>query len=465
MRGVARSLRSVRRSLSARLLVLTIAFVMLSEVLIYVPSIARFRLTYLEQRLAAAHLATLALLAAPENELTAELERELLINVGARAVVLKRPDTRFLMLSEDMPPKVDATFDLREASPWVLMRDSFAALLATRDRIIRVIDVAPRSRTALMEVVMEEAPLVAAMYDFSWRILTLSIVISLLTACLVYVSLHWLIVRPMRRITESMIRFRRAPEEAASVIVPGEREDEIGIARTELAEMQAELRAALRQKTRLAALGTAVSKINHDLRNVLATAQLVSDRLAASADPEVQRITPRLIGAIDRAINLCTRTLKYGRADEPPPERSWIRLRPLIDEVGDSVGLQPGAGIAWRNEVPRDLEVFADHDQMFRVFLNLARNAVQALAEGGEIRIRAIRRDGRVVVDVADDGPGLPEAAREHLFEPFTGSARAGGTGLGLAIARDLVRAHGGDIVLVESDSSGATFRIDLPDE
>ena len=216
---------------------------------------------------------------------------------------------------------------------------------------------------------------------------------------------------------------------------------------------------------RLAALGTAVAKINHDLRNILATAQLVSDRLARSADPEVQRITPTLIRAIDRAIALCTQTLTFGRAEELQPDRAVFALRELVDDVGASVGLPADGRITWRNEVEEGLEVNADRDQLFRVLFNLGRNAAQAIAGEGDIRISAARGEGTVVIEVADTGPGLSQAAREQLFQPFAGSARAGGTGLGLAIARDVMRTHGGDIALVKSDASGTVFRLELPDE
>ncbi len=455
---------SWRRGLSARLLVLTIAFVMLSEVLIYMPSIARFRQDFMVQKLVEANLATLAVLAAPNSEVSADLEAELLRTLGVRGVALKRPDTRYFMLSDRMPPKVDATFDMRDPSPLTLLKDSFEALFTPGNRIIRVIGEVSRGPATQIEVIFDETPLKSAMYDFSGRILTLSIIISLITAGLVFFSLQWLLVRPMERITESMIRFRQNPEDASRVIVPSDRSDEIGIAQKELAAMQRDLRDALRQKTRLAALGTAVSKINHDLRNVLAVAQLVSDRLAANPDPEVQRLTPRLIVALDRAINLCSRTLRFGRADEPPPDIGPLALRELVEEVGAAVVQPDEAGVRWQNDVPADFVVWADSDQLFRVLLNLGRNATQAMAgRDGAIRIAARRDNGASVIDIGDDGPGLPPVAREHLFEAFTGSARAGGTGLGLAIARDLVRAHGGDIQLLDSGPGGTTFRIVLP--
>ncbi len=450
------------KSLSARLLVLTAFFVMLSEVLIYVPSIARFRVVYLEQRLAAAHLAVQALQATPDNMISEELERELLAQVGARAVILKREESRQLMLSDDMPPKVDAMFDLHDKAPMGLIRDAFE-LLAFGPRVIRVIGPVPSKPELTVEVLLNEGPMRAAMLDYSRRILALSIVISLITGTLVYLSLQLLMVRPMRRITESMMAFHNAPEDASKDVTPSGRSDEIGVAQRELAQMQADLRAALKQKDRLAALGTAVSKINHDLRNILATAQIVSDRLAGSADPEVRHLTPTLIDSIDRAISLCGRTLDFGSADEPPPQRVAFALSELVDVVGATVGLPADDRIVWLNEVPAALPVEADREQMFRVFLNLGRNSIQAIAGTGTIRVTAKSADDKVTIDFADSGQGMYEKAQTHLFEPFTGTSRAGGSGLGLAIARDLMRAHGGDIRLLRTGPDGTTFRLELP--
>jgi signal transduction histidine kinase len=280
---------------------------------------------------------------------------------------------------------------------------------------------------------------------------------------LVYATLQWLLVRPLRRLSESMIAFRHAPEDETQMMVPSGRSDEVGVAQTELAEMQRELRTSLRQKTRLAALGAAVSKVNHDLRNILATAQVVSDRLTVSDDPEVRRITPRLIDSIDRAINLCSRTLRFGQADEPPPTRANFSLAKLIDEVGSMVGLPADERIQWRNAVPIGLEVHADREQLFRVLLNLGRNACLAISGTGQIEIKAAYDGDAVAILVRDTGAGLPLPVRQHLFEPFSGAGRSGGTGLGLAIASDLMRAHGGAIRLEATGADGTCFRLELP--
>ena len=450
------------RGLSARLLILTMFFVMISEVLIYVPSIARFRLNFLENRIADAHLASLALKATPDNVLSKPLELELLSNAMVRGIGLKRREARIMVLMEDLPPPIDASYDLRGATALPLIADAFATL-AEGDRTLRIVGGFPDQSEGSLEVIVDERQLHSAMVDYSTNIMKLSLVISLLTAGLVFLSLRLLMVLPMRRLTASMVAFRKAPENAQSMIADSTRSDEIGTAQRELRHMQDGLRASLTQRAHLAALGVAVSKINHDLRNILATAQLVSDGLGEVEDPTVRRVAPRLMQSIDRAIELCSQTLSFGRADEAAPNPTSFVLRDLVDDVAAFAGLPSDGRIVWRNEVGGDLVLQADREQIFRVFMNLARNAIQAMTEGGEIAVTANWGGAGVIVEFSDNGPGLPEKAREHLFEPFTGSARTGGTGLGLAIAKELVVAHGGELMLLRSDAHGTVFRIDLP--
>ena len=316
---------------------------------------------------------------------------------------------------------------------------------------------------------LDEAPLRQAMLRFSTNILLLSLLISGITAMLVYFTLHYLLVRPMRRVTANMMAFREDPENPARVIGASGRRDEIGQAERELASMQADLTSMLQQKSRLASLGLAVSKINHDLRNLLTSAQLFSEGLAHLPDPRVQRFAPKLMRALERAIAFCELTLSYGRAQEPPPDRRPVELEPIVEEVRDTLQLADSR-IGWITAIERELIVDADADQLLRVILNLSRNAVQALETRApndpsrdQVRITGRREGAVVVIELSDTGPGFPAKAREHLFEPFQTSARSGGTGLGLVIASELVRAHGGEITLVEG-TIGATFRLTIPD-
>jgi signal transduction histidine kinase len=458
-----RRLPPLGKSLSARLLLLTILFVMVAEVLIYAPSIGRFRLVYLEERLAAGRLAILALEATPDHMVSDELERELLAHAHAHLIAIRREDGMKLMLSPDPPLPAEASFDLTQGTFFSLIRDAFATLAQGEDRRIRVVGPAPFDASTEVEVVVNETPLRMAMYDYSHRILGLSIAISLITASLLYLSLQWLMVRPMRRITQSMTAFRDDPEDVArSAIEPSRRSDEIGVAERELADMQSRLRAALHQKSRLAALGIAVTKISHDLRGILATARLVSDRIADSEDPEVRRLTPTLLGAIDKAVDLCSKTLTFITDKPPEPTRSRFALSALADEVGQSLPEVVRGDAAWTVSAPPDLLIEADRDQIFRVLANLGRNAIQAGAT--RVEIAAERLEDRVRIGVSDNGPGLAPRARERLFQPFAGSARPGGSGLGLAIARELMRAHGGEIRLLGSTGEGTAFELEIPE-
>jgi signal transduction histidine kinase len=347
--------------------------------------------------------------------------------------------------------------------------DAFETMLGKGNEVLRVVGEAPMGGE-FVELVMDEKPLQAAMWKYSANVLLVSLVISAISAALVYFSLLWLFVRPLRRLTASMVEFGAEPENPSRIIRPSARADEIGVAERELAEMQNDLSQTLHQKNRLASLGLAVSKINHDLRNLLASVQLLSDRLTAIKDPSVRMVAPRLMAALDRAITYCEQTLAFGKAQEPQPERQRIRVARLLGEVRETLGLDADSKIGWVVSLDPDLEIDADPDQMLRALLNIARNAKEALEtrapndpQRDQIRILGRREGSVTVIEISDTGPGRPAASRERLFEPFLASARRGGTGLGLTIASELVQAHGGEIRLVDG-TIGATFRIAIPD-
>jgi len=466
----ARPARTWRVGLSGKLLLLTILFVMVAEILIYVPSVANFRLNWLSDRLAAAHTAAFVLDATPSGMVPESLANQILKSIGARAVAMKMGNQRRLLAASNMPTGLTQDIDMRQFSWWQSIFDAFETLLTCKPGdVIRVVGAAPMGGDFL-EVILDESPLCKAMWTFSVNILMLSLAISCITAMLVFFALHYLMVLPMWRITTNMVAFRADPENPSRIISESGRQDEIGTAEEELGAMQRELASMLHQQSRLAALGLAVSKINHDLRNLLASAQLFSDQLSTSPDPKVQRFAPKLMRTLERAIAFCQSTLSYGGAQESPPDRKTVEVEPLIEEVHEALGLGLDVPIRWIVAVERDLTVEADHDQLFRVLVNVTRNAAQALEARGkrdpardQIRITGRREGSVVIIEISDTGPGVPEKARTHMFQAFQGSARAGGTGLGLAIAAELVRAHGGEIRLVPG-TIGATFSITIPD-
>lgn len=454
-------------SLSGRFLILTAGFVLLVELLILVPSVARSRLDFLNLRLEAAQIASLALLA--DDSLDEALERELLVNAGVYNVVLRRDEMRQLALSSPIPEPIHATYDLRMTGPWGAIRDAVATLADPQDRIIRVIGQPVQEGGRLIEVTMDQAPLRRAMIEDGLRVLALSAGLTILIATLLFLAVRRLIVRPIRGVVDAMQAYAAAPEDARRIIEPTATVTELREAEEALRSMQVQLTGALRQKERLAQLGRAVAKVSHDLRNILASAQLFTDRLEETDDPLARRMAPKIVSSLRRAISLCESTLAFGRVEEPPPRLARIPLASVVAEVIDGERLAAGdADISFAEDVPKGLILRADGEQLHRVLLNLVRNARQAIAatgQGGEIGISAWEDDEAWWITVTDTGPGLPPKAREHLFQPFQGGASKGGTGLGLAIAAELVRGHGGRLELRRSDSRGTEFAIRLPKE
>lgn len=464
------------RGLPAKLIILTAAFVLLAEALIFLPSIASYRVTWLQERLTAAQLAALTSDAFPGGQIPSALRADLLRTAQVRAIASRSQGERRLVFPPDgdlmidyvyyLPPEPETFWDslttrIQQA------KDAVTTLLSS-DRTIRVVGHSGPDRNDLTEIVIPEAPLKAAMIRYGMNILWLSVILSLLTAVVVYFALSRLFVKPLTRITSNMLHFAEDPEDQSRIMPETGRRDEIGVAERELAGMQRQLAYLLAQKNRLAQLGMAVSKINHDLRNMLANAQLISDRLADLPDPTVQRFVPKLIASLDRAIQFCNSSLQFGGVSEAAPRRELMQLKPLLEEVADSQGLPREGAIAFVIEMDALLRIDADREHLFRALSNLIRNAAQAIesVEGktdGEIRVAAHREGRKVIVDVMDNGAGVPQKARENLFKAFQGSTKKGGTGLGLVIAAELVQAHGGSLTLVDS-KIGAHFRIELPD-
>ncbi len=453
-------------TLSGRFLMLTVAFVMLAEVFIFVPSIARFREDYLMLRLERAQIAALAVLAS-NNMVEESVEEELLANAGVYNVILRRNEMSQLVLSTPVPAQVHTSFDLRDVSALDLIRDALTCLLDPQDRIVRVLGNPVRGAGQMIEVTMSTAPLRAAMFDYGLRILALSAVISVITAFFLFLAVRRLLVTPIKNVVSAMQNYANAPEDARRIIEPSASVTELYEAETALKSLEKQLTSALLQKERLAQLGGAVAKISHDLRNILTTAQLFADRMEGSQDPMVNRVAPKMINSISRAVNLCETTLAFGKAEEPAPRLGLITLSAIVNDVFDSERLAVGDhDVSFADDVPASLVLRADSEQLHRVLSNLVRNARQAIiahGRGGEICVAADETDAEWAVTIADTGPGLPPKAREHLFKPFQGGIRKGGTGLGLAISAELIRGHGGRLELDRSDDCGTAFVIRLP--
>ncbi len=488
--------------LAKRVLLLNIAFVIIAATMVYLPAVSIYRENWLRNRLSAAYTAALVLEAAPSSMIPPDLARQLLASVRARVIVLDMKGAKRILAASNLPPAVDAVYDLRQPTLGVSMAHAIETMLAPRGRVITILGVAPMGGESVA-ITMDEGPLRQGMEDYSKRLLIMTLVMSAIVASLATVAVNMMVLRPMRRLTTNITEFGADPENAARIIAPSGRNHEIGQAEAALSIMQESLVRELNQKKHLAALGLAVAKINHDMRNMLASAQLLSDRLANVTDPLAQRLAPKLVATLDRAIRFCQATMTYGRAIDEPPKLRRFALRPLVNEAAESIALQPG-GVEIVNDVAPDVEIVADAEQMFRVLVNLIRNGAEALRSAGpapgwpaQVRVSARRKfagaadkaregmrkeaggssasdgpDPRIVIEVADTGPGVPPAARPKLFSAFFTSDRVGGTGLGLVIAADLVRAHGGSLSLAperpdvgnaDGTPPGARFLIELP--
>lgn len=457
--------RARRIGLSGKLLLLTLGFILIAEFLTFIPAITSFEQRWLQDRLDHVGLAAGLLdggAAVPDRETA------LLTATGATWARIA-PTGRPAWSTGARPADPDPSRTVRVGDGGLLAGDpieTFGALVAAPERVA----IAGRiSDGTEIETIIAGDLLSRALRDYTARFASFAAAISLVTMALVYGSLRQIVVQPLRRMARAMEAFAARPERPDTRIEPSRRRDEIGDAEARLAALQSELARMLTEQRRLAELGLAVSKINHDLRNLLASAQLLSDRLRTVADPAVQRIAPKIMATLDRAVFYTQTVMEYGAAHEAPPERRLVSLSRLLDEVMDVAGLADHTTIELVRTVPRGLEIDADPEQLFRVLLNLVRNARQALESGREtsvvrrLTVSAERQGGVVRIRVGDTGPGVPDRARENLFRAFHGSVRAGGSGLGLAIADEIVRAHGGRIALV-GGPPGAVFEIVLPD-
>ncbi len=447
-----------RQSLSGRLWLLATFAVLLSEIVVFLPYIAHERSAWLADRLEDASMVALA-----GSNTTADTAKrnDLLRLVGADAVRLTAADGATITAG-NTALQPDAAMDLRAEDLFVRIRRALGAIVLRQNRLIHVAGYSPFPPYLTAEVWLREHTLNEALRHFTADFAVLAALIAGVTGGLVYLAVLLLLVRPMRRITGSIAAFRADPERTTPLdprevtVLP---HDEISVASQELAAMQHELRAALWRNARLAALGTVVAKVSHDLRGILTPALITAERLQLNADPRVRHSGEVLAQAVDRATDLVRRTLDYAREGPPPLELAPVALAPLVSEAAETV--RPLASVLrLENGVDPTTLVRADRIQLFRVLANLMRNSAEAGARS--VRVTAQHNSPTCSIVFADDGPGLPAPARADLFRPFAGSMRRGGTGLGLAIARDLMVAHGGGIELLDTSAAGTTFRLVL---
>ena len=453
--------------LSARLLVLTVVIATLGGALAILPAMAAYEKQWLLDRVRAAELASLAAEVAPDRVVSEQLKIQLLEGAGVEIVAVSSEGVRRLVFANARPARPPYLVDLRDRAAGLGLFAPFQTLFGPGDRMRVMAE--PRVREAdFIEFAATDTELKKALASYLWRLVAIVAGVSTLAGLIVYLALNLFLVRPMQRITFAMERFRADPDDPEARIQLSGRRDEIGRAEAELDRMQADLRIALNSRARLAALGEAVAKINHDLTNMLTGAQLASERLAALKDPKVSQTLPRLERALDRAVKLASDVLAYGKTQEAAPETQTVRLAEALAEAAAEARLAD-SGVKLASKVGAADQVIADPDQLHRVLVNLLRNARQAIEhqegrdDAGRIEVSLEAAGGASLIRISDNGPGVPARIRERLFQPFAGSGRPDSTGLGLAIARELAQGHGGDLTLSVTGEAGTVFELRLP--
>jgi signal transduction histidine kinase len=454
--------------LSARLLLATLLVVVLANAIIVPALLANRQGEWLRAEVAAGELASLAVQAAPQGKVTAELKQKILQRAGLVAVGIRDQGVMRSVLAPPRLPRAAYPIDLRQQNPVSEFVAPLETLIGGGDRMLLVTGRADDNSGETVRILVPDRPLRSLLLANLGELVIGALFTSAMAGALVYLFLNFFLVRPMQRITRAMERFRADPEDPAARLAPSGRRDEIGRAEAELDRMQSDLRAALASRARLATLGEAVAKINHEMRNMLTSAKLASERLASSGDPVVARALPRLERALDRAATLATNVLNFGKSEEPSPIARPVPLKATLEAAAEDAQLA-SADVKLCAEVSEQAQVLADPDQLHRILVNLMRNAREAIDSDesrkgkGAVRVGLSVADGVSLITLADNGPGLPERARTNLFQPFVGSARPGGAGLGLAISRELAQAHGGDLELGETGPKGTVFLLRLP--
>ena len=254
------------------------------------------------------------------------------------------------------------------------------------------------------------------------------------------------LTRPIRLFAEAAERLGADPD-AEPLTPSGPREVRTAI--HAFNDMQARLRDHMRQRTQT------IAAIAHDLRTPLT-------RLRFRAEQAPAKVRDRMASDIEEMDALIAQAMAFVRGDRPAERRESLDLGRL---AADSAQGFAETGAVVRFDGGATLPVEGDPAALRRALANLIANAVKY---GGAARVRAFAADGRAVVEVEDDGPGVDEGELEAVFEPFrrgeqSRNRETGGAGLGLTVARQAARAHGGDVVLIRRPEGGLVARLDLP--
>ena len=461
----------ISRRLSSKLLLLTIGFVMLAEMLLFIPSAGLFRQNWLAERAEQAGLLAQALTGVPDYEASAVLTEQFMADTDVLQMSAKRKGMTELILGE-APEEIKniVSIDLREITRFPSLIAPFQDIFSSGQETLLIKAMSPVYGQDALELLIPRDKLRIALVRYLKNIFWLSLIIAIITGILIYWSMSALIIRPVKKLAEDMTAFREDPERRRPEKGRPKRKDEIGQLEREFIDMKQSQRAAFHQRERLAGLGLAVAKINHDLRNVLASALLISDRLSMNPDEKMADMGERLTRTVERGIGLTEDVLSYSKAETADPQIQDTRIAFTAGEAAADVIAQ-FPGTKFRNMIPTDLMVQTDPDHAYRIFHNLFRNAAQAMAAHDgptrRLQVNAEILDGLAELRISDTGPGLPARAKDNLFQAFSGaqahSANTKSTGLGLSISKELAKAQGGDLNLMSSDESGTRFLLTLP--
>ncbi len=454
----------INMSISGRLAILTFGFVFLMSSITLFPALAIFRESELQERIEEAALVALALTTNPIPEIdidqsSALLEKAQILDL---AVIDEGQRKRLLLPYEKVT--LTGRVDLTNLSFINRFVDGFKCALNSEQGIYLISGI-PSFEFERVEAMVSIRTICSQVRMGASRFLFMSFGLALATSFLITFAVSRLVVRPVHFLTKTISNFDgKGISKKVEIRNPIR---EFQNAEKSLKEMQDRVINSFEQQRRLATLGESVSKIQHDLRNMLSTAQLLADNLEESEDPKVRRSAPRLLRAIDRAINLSSQTLTYGNLHAHTPKFSLGKLAPVINEVMEDEALLDSSGnITFSVDCDQALEVHTDFQILKRILQNLIRNARQALEELGEGKILiSVKENEGINICVRDTGPGLKEETVQHLFEPFRGSTRSNGSGLGLAIGKELSELIGGSLKLSSTSSIGTEFLIELPNK
>jgi len=215
---------------------------------------------------------------------------------------------------------------------------------------------------------------------------------------------------------------------------------------------------------RVAALGTMAGMLAHDFRGPMTVIRGYAETLLEDGVPtaEVRERAELITRMIDRLERMTTETLDFARGSGHLVRRT-LPVRVLLGELLGGIESEvPGLRLVQAIDVPAECQASLDVDKLRRAVVNIASNARDAMGGKGALHAGARVADGRLLLDLRDEGPGVPAELRERLFEPFVTQGKKGGTGLGLAVARRFVEDHGGSVALLP-EGPGACFRLSLP--